>query len=87
MSVTYRAKGPGRLEVYLLHYSDVHDPRTGKYKRNFLPTTGLATVDLTDGEKLYTHECEIPADQWVGLGFHDLKGPVLLDDVTVNLVK
>ena len=87
MSVTYRAKGPGRLEVYLLHYSDVHDPKTGKYKRNFLPTTGLATVDLTDGEKLYTHECEIPADQWVGLGFHDLKGPVLLDDVTVNLVK
>ena len=87
MSVTYRAKGPGRLSVYVLRYSDAHNPKTGGYKRSFLPTAGLARVDLTEEERLYTHEYEIAAEEWVGIGFHDEKGPVLLDDVAVKLVR
>ena len=77
---------PGQIKVFALRYSDKHDPRTGKYKRNFLPTVDIAKVELGEDERLFEHEYEIAADEWVGLGFRVDKGPVVLDDVFVNLV-
>ena len=85
-SVKYRAKGPGRIKVFALRYSDKHDPRTGKNNRTFLPSAEIAKVELGEGERLLEHEYEITADEWIGLGFRVDKGPVVLDDVFVNLV-
>ena len=86
MSVKYRAKGPGVIKVFALRYSDKHDPRTGKNNRTFLPSAEIAKVELGDGERLMEHEYEIAADEWIGLGFRVDTGPVVLDDVFVNLV-
>ena len=87
MSVMYRAKGPGSLSVFALRYSDRHDPRTGKNNRSFLPSAPIAKMDLDGEERLYAHEYEIAADEWIGLGFRAENGPVLIDDVFVNLAK
>ena len=48
--------------------------------------TGESEVALGEGERLLEHEYEIAADEWIGLGFRVDKGPVVLDDVFVNLV-
>ena len=84
--ISYRAQGPGRLNVFCLRYHDDNDPNSGKTRRNQLPSANLGTFDISEGDRYYTHDYTIPANEWMGLGFLVGEPAVIIDDVTVSRV-